>query len=460
MNIDVKTLFYIFSLGNLFIIFFFAAYVYFYKVKNNILNIFIIAKVLFAILWVLYALRHEISDFYSIILANIFLIFAIYLDLYCVTYVNETFNKKKFLNTLAIPIIFSIIFILISNSNQTIRIIVISFFVAFFYIVGGLTILLKANKTKIQIAVSYLCFIICSLFVYRMFWAYFEETALVVYPNSGVQLLTYLFLVLGSFIFPMILLIILKEKQEHDIIISNNSLKLLNKNKSNFFSIIAHDLKGPLGTYTKLIELLLNKHKEMPINQREEFLMKLHNSSTQMFNLLENLLKWSKVESGTTKVHPNDTVLKDIINPVALLMKNSLDLKNLDLVIAIPEEETVYCDYNMIMTVIRNLLSNAIKFTPNNGKITILSKKVNDNYLEIRIEDTGVGIPSKDLNSIFDLNSDLNTNGTNNETGTGLGLKLAKEYIKKNNGTIGIESVVNVGTTVWIHLPTKKTLQT
>ncbi|WP_372744578.1 sensor histidine kinase [Lutibacter sp.] len=293
-----------------------------------------------------------------------------------------------------------------------------------------------------------------------MFWAYFEETALVVYPNSGVQLLTYLFLVLGSFIFPMILLIILKEKQEHDIIISNNSLKLLNKNKSNFFSIIAHDLKGPLGTYTKLIELLLNKHKEMPINQREEFLMKLHNSSTQMFNLLENLLKWSKVESGTTKVHPNDTVLKDIINPVALLMKNSLDLKNLDLVIAIPEEETVYCDYNMIMTVIRNLLSNAIKFTPNNGKITILSKKVNDNYLEIRIEDTGVGIPSKDLNSIFDLNSDLNTNGTNNETGTGLGLKLAKEYIKKNNGTIGIESVVNVGTTVWIHLPTKKTLQT
>lgn len=203
-----------------------------------------------------------------------------------------------------------------------------------------------------------------------------------------------------------------------------------------------------------MIELLINRHKEMSASKMEEFLIKLHNSSKQTFHLLENLLQWSRAESGTIKVHPEYVQLKNIFNPVILLMKNSISIKNLSLEVLIQEEATVYCDYNMIMTVVRNLISNAIKFTPNNGKIIITSNSITENYIEISFEDSGIGISKENLKTIFDLNFNSNTKGTNNETGTGLGLKLAKEYIKKNNGFIGVESKLNIGTKVWIRIPT------
>ena len=453
MNIDVKTLFYIFSLGNYFIIFFLSVYVIFYKVKNPILYIFIISKILYAFLWILFALWYNIPWFYTIILSNVFLIFAITFDLYCIVTANKTFNSKHFKRFLIVPILFSILFILFSKSIESNRIILMSFIIAFLYISGGLLLLLKKNKTKIQKLVSFLCFLIAASFFYRSFWAYFKEEAIVLHFNSHVQIISYLFLVLGSFSFPMILLLILKEVEEEKIIINNKKLKLLNKNKTKFFSIIAHDLKGPLGTYTKMIELLLSRHNTMDPQKREDFIKKLSDSSTQTLNLLENLLQWSQSESGTLTVHPKLINLKEIINTVVLLTSQSVAIKNLNLTIGIHENETIYGDYNMILTVFRNLISNAIKFTPEKGKISISSFNINANYVEICIEDSGVGISKKHLNTIFDLESEIHTKGTNNESGTGLGLKLAQEFLHKNNGTIKLKSTEHVGTKVCVTLP-------
>ena len=155
----------------------------------------------------------------------------------------------------------------------------------------------------------------------------------------------------------------------------------------------------------------------------------MSDSSTQTLNLLENLLQWSQSESGTLTVHPKLINLKEIINTVVLLTSQNVAIKNLNLTIGIHENETIYGDYNMILTVFRNLISNAIKFTPEKGKISISSFNINANYVEICIEDSGVGISKKHLNTIFDLESEIHTKGTNNESGTGLGLKLAQEFL-------------------------------
>ncbi|SFS32517.1 Signal transduction histidine kinase [Lutibacter maritimus] len=454
MNIDVHTLFYIFSLGKYLIIFFLSVYVIFYNVKNPILYIFIISKILYAFLWILLALRDNIPWFYGVVLPNTFLIFAIFLDLYSIINANKKFAINHFKRSITIPVVLSIVFLFAGNLHEGTRIVVMSIIIAFLYIAGSLLLIFKKDKTKIQELVSFLCFLIGLTFVFRSFWAYFQESSVILNINNNVQIISYLLLIIGSFSFPMILLLILKEVEEKEIKIKNETLIQSNKNKTNFFAIIAHDLKGPLGTYTQMIELLINRHKEMPASKIEEFLVKLHNSSKQTFHLLENLLQWSRAESGTIKVHPEYVQLKNIFNPVILLMKNSISIKNLSLEVHIQEEATVYCDYNMIMTVVRNLISNAIKFTPNNGKIIITSNINTENYIEISFEDSGVGISKENLKTIFDLNFNSNTKGTNNESGTGLGLKLAKEYIEKNNGFIGIESEVNVGTKVWIQIPT------
>lgn len=454
MNIDVKTLFYIFCLGNYFIIFFLSVYVIFYKVKNPILYIFIISKILYGIMWILFALRLEIPWFYTVIIPNIFLIFAIFLDLYCIIYANEKFKNKHFKNHLVIPILFSLIFIIFSGKQEYIRIIIMSFFIAFLYAAGGILLLIKSKKTKIQSLVYFLCFIIAFTFFYRGIWAFFKDTDVVLYTSMSLQIISYLLLVIGSFSFPMILLLILKEVDEEEIQIDNKTLKQLNENKSKFLSIIAHDLKGPLGTYNHLIEVLLNRHNEMLPVKREEFINKLQDSSKQTFSLLENLLQWSRAEYGTLIVHPQHLNLNDITNSVISLMKHSIELKHLNLTVNIHEEITIYCDYNMIMTVIRNLISNAIKFTPNNGNISITSIITNSNFVELCIQDSGVGISKENLKAIFDVHSEIRTKGTNDEDGTGLGLKLVHEFIKKNNGKIEIESKETIGTKVCVYLPT------
>jgi signal transduction histidine kinase len=449
MDIDLKTLFYLFSIGTYCIIFFLSVYVLYYKVKNPILYIFIASKFLYAIVWIVFALSFENPQFYYQITANILLVFAIYFDLYAIVFANKTFNYLLFKYYSIVPFICSIVLVATIAFSTCIQIVIMSFIIALLYVLGGLFLLLKYHHTKMQYLASFLCFALGFAFIFKTFWALLQDQALVVAQVGNMQLISHLFLLVASFTFPLILLLILNEKQEQQ-------LKTINKNKTAFLSIIAHDLKGPLGTYNKLIELLLANHNTMEAKKRETFLITIYNSSKEMFNLLENLLHWTRSELGTSIAKPEIHPLKNLIKPAVLLMKNSLEIKKLTLISNYNETQNVYCDYHMIMTVIRNLLANAIKFTPTNGTITIYSKVIANTFIEITIEDTGIGITEEKLSTIFDLNFEANINGTNNETGTGLGLKLAKEYIQKNNGKIGIRSKIGNGTSVWIQLPIKK----
>ena len=229
-------------------------------------------------------------------------------------------------------------------------------------------------------------------------------------------------------------------------------LQELNATKDKFFSIIAHDLKNPFNTLMGFSELLIQSFDGFPPEKVKEYIGIIHDTSKSSYALLENLLEWSRSQTGRIKVAPEIFDLKEIINDNFELLITQASKKNISLVSELPPSMPVFADENMINTVIRNLISNAIKYTPEGGKITISEEK-DDNSHTLKIKDSGVGISEENIPKLFRIDQNFSTNGTAQETGTGLGLILCNEFVRKNNGKIWVESEVDKGSTFSIQLP-------
>lgn len=250
----------------------------------------------------------------------------------------------------------------------------------------------------------------------------------------------------------------LELKYSKDLVNSQNELlqkqveelKELNATKDKFFSIIAHDLKNPFNALIGFSEMLLSYHDIKDAEQRE-IIELIHGTSKQTFSLLENLLIWARSQSGKLTYKPEILSLNELLIQNYQLLNKTAQQKNITLSIPNVAIE-VYADINMINTVIRNLISNAIKFTPYNGNINITTK-INEKYVYIAVNDTGVGIPAEDLNKLFRMDINYSKPGTNSEQGTGLGLLLCKDFVEKNGGTITVESEENKGSTFTFSLP-------
>ncbi len=236
---------------------------------------------------------------------------------------------------------------------------------------------------------------------------------------------------------------------------SEAHLQKLNYTKDKFFSIIAHDLRGPLGTLSGLTEILDEDAEEMDKKSIVALSKDIHKISTNTTNLLNNLLTWASVQIGKVETSKENFDIKQIIEGNYELLKENLSQKNIAFINKISESIFVYADKNMISSVIRNLIHNAIKFTHKNGTITASYEQKNG-HVAISISDTGVGIPEENLNNLFEIGSKISTYGTENEMGTGLGLILSKEFIEKNNGIIEVQSIRGKGTTFTIKLPYSK----
>ncbi len=264
-------------------------------------------------------------------------------------------------------------------------------------------------------------------------------------------------LIIGSVGYLMILIELDEKKiKEKNKIIELNNIKLqeLNIKKDKFFSIIAHDLRGPIGALSQLGQVLLENHDEIPLKERETIISSITDSSKNTFNLLENLLQWSRSESGRLTSKPICININEIIDNNVNILKESITKKGISIKKELFEYSKAFADYNMISTVIRNILSNAIKFVHENGNIIITSEMYEkENKVKISISDDGVGMEQHILNKLFAIDSDYSTKGTNNESGTGLGLKLCKEFVSNNNGEIIVLSKVNEGSTFTIILP-------
>jgi len=236
------------------------------------------------------------------------------------------------------------------------------------------------------------------------------------------------------------------------LIESEKNLRELNATKDKLFSIIAHDLKNPFNALMGFSDLLDKNYNFLTEEERKEYIGVVSDSTQNLYKLLDNLLQWTRTQTGAITYISENFKLYPLIKQEVDILSPNADKKKININLRVDEDQNVFADKNSIATVVRNLVSNAIKFTSNGGWIEIDAKQ-NGKFVEISVSDSGIGIKGDDIDKIFMLDGSFTTKGTANESGTGLGLLLCKEFVEKNNGKIWVESKKGKGSTFSFTLP-------
>ncbi|MCX7908027.1 MAG: ATP-binding protein [Ignavibacteria bacterium] len=243
-----------------------------------------------------------------------------------------------------------------------------------------------------------------------------------------------------------------RKKVEEELRKSEQKLRELNATKDKFFSIIAHDLKNPIGAFKNVLELLYKNFDDFSKDELLQFIEPLRESSIQLFSLLENLLLWSRSQTGSINIQPSEFNLSELIKQNISLLSLQADNKKIKLEAEVPQRLTVFADLNTITTVLRNLISNAIKFTNPGGEVKVIAK-IKENFAEICVQDNGVGMNQDTLSKLFRIDVHHTALGTAKEKGTGLGLIICKEFVEVNGGKIWVESQENKGSKFYFTIP-------
>lgn len=231
-------------------------------------------------------------------------------------------------------------------------------------------------------------------------------------------------------------------------------LETANTAKDKVFSVIAHDLKSPFSGLINMTQLLCDKRNAFSEEKQTKILQNLFQSSKSTLLLLENLLAWSHAQMGDMEIE------RKLVNAKSLPIEcfaphlNNAQNKNIKIEHCIPEDMQIFVDEPSIRIVLSNLINNAIKFTGQNGTV-ILSGEVKEQKTVLTVTDTGVGISKSAVKRLFDNNDHITTLGTNNEKGTGIGLKLCYELVLKNDGEISVESIEGEGSTFCVSFQRK-----
>jgi PAS domain S-box-containing protein len=233
---------------------------------------------------------------------------------------------------------------------------------------------------------------------------------------------------------------------------SERELIELNATKDKFFNIVAHDLKNPFTSLIGSSELLYQNIDSIDTDNIKKLASILNDSAKSGYSILQNLLDWSRSQTGLLKIAPRNINLRELIYENILNMQLLATNKQISILNEITSDILIVSDKNMINTVLRNLLSNAIKFTPRLGKVIVSVNKGND-FVNIFIKDNGIGISPENIGNLFNIDTKNSSPGTENEQGTGLGLKLSREFAEKLGGRIRVESIAGEGSEFSLTLP-------
>jgi PAS domain S-box-containing protein len=250
-----------------------------------------------------------------------------------------------------------------------------------------------------------------------------------------------------TYVSEQIALAIKKLSDEQKLKEYSNELKELVATKDKLFSIISHDLKSPIQGLMGLSELLAEDIEILTPEEIKEDLIEIKNSAISLYKLIENLLDWSRFQTGRMQLKPITLNAFILVDKVVKNLINSAKLKSITINNNINPNNFIIGDENLISSLFHNLISNAIKFTNFNGEININSFDENNKVI-FEVVDNGIGIAPENLEKIFRFDCSITTAGTNNERGTGLGLVLCKEIINAHKGTIKISSEVGKGTRI------------
>lgn len=235
---------------------------------------------------------------------------------------------------------------------------------------------------------------------------------------------------------------------------SEKRLRELNAAKDKLFSIIAHDLKSPYNAQLGLLELLLDEDARFEKNDRQRFIAMIYDSAKKSFALLDNLLLWSRIQTGNIQANPKTFWSNEFIDENLRNWQNAAFSKEIELRSDFlqPDREVV-ADPDMLNTIMGNLIANAIKFSYPGSKVNIGARFFNEHFVGFYVADSGTGIPSQHIEKLFRADENYTTRGTANEKGTGLGLIICNDLVAKNGGKIWLDSKEGIGTTCWFTLP-------
>lgn len=247
-----------------------------------------------------------------------------------------------------------------------------------------------------------------------------------------------------------------RKTAEKETIQRNEQLVRSNAEKDKFFSIIAHDLRSPFHGLLGLTDMVAADSDDFSRDDFIGYCKSIHDTSFSLFKLIENLLAWSQMQSGSMSFKPADIDLARLVSDSILTLKDRSISKEIEIINRITFPVKIFADENMVKSVMRNLLSNAIKFTNRKGRVIISSKLTGKNMIEVSVNDNGIGLSEKNLKKLFKVEEKVSSKGTEGEPSTGLGLLLCREFIEKNGGEIWVESETGKGSTFSFTLPLAK----
>ena len=241
--------------------------------------------------------------------------------------------------------------------------------------------------------------------------------------------------------------------KERELADKNSELELLNKNKNNLLSVISHDLIGPIGVTQQTVKYLMEE--ELPEEDKKFLIQIVDSSLDNIYNVLNNLLLWARNEQGVMKSTPENLNVHSIVCDTISFLQKEAQVKSICISNAVIPSIKSYSDKLLLETTLRNLVSNAIKYTNENGSIWITSTIV-ENMCVISVKDNGIGISEENKKRIFVDYKGITRLGTKNEKGSGLGLKICKEFVQKNGGEIWVKSEIGIGTEFLFSIPKEK----
>jgi signal transduction histidine kinase len=274
----------------------------------------------------------------------------------------------------------------------------------------------------------------------------FFNADLLIVMISGITISLLLFMLTSS--------LIRSNLHSRQIRVLNIKLEKLNADKDRFISILGHDLKNPFTCIFGYTEILINEFETMDKGSIRKYLGHVNTSAKNTYKLLEDILEWVRTQSYNYSFNPRHNTFGEICKDINAIIEPAANAKNISINYS-SQEVRVYADKDMLKTILRNLCSNAVKFTGRGGEINIGAEEDNSR-VNISVSDNGVGIRPEDLKKLFDISRQLTSKGTENESGSGLGLLLCKELVDQHGGQIRAESVVGRGSRFIVSLPFKR----
>lgn len=455
MTLDYPSILFFLALNNLFIIALFI-YQYFYHHKRWYLLLVALGIAFQVIAILLFNFRDHFPPLFSSRISSFLMISSFALTSFGLLSFDGKI-RKKLLWVFITAVFLSFSCVLIVEENNTILNVIRIASSSFFFGVGSYYLFTDKNKYKSALLISGVLLIYSVFQLIRAFYIYQLDQSYIYTTNSTFGnwfLIISLFVISGSCIGFIMLLKEIDQKTilEKNIIIQQGKLKLeeLHLTQNKLFSIIAHDLRNPFNNIVGLSELL--KESDMDEVESVEFIDLINSTAKNTLNLLDNLLNWAKSQTGELSFIPEKIILSKVITEILRLKGSLAKAKNISLNYAPTDDIVLYTDRNILGTVLRNLISNAIKFTNQGGCINILATRSED-VVEISICDNGVGMSEETIRKIFDPSTTMTSLGTDNEGGSGLGLVLCREFVKRFDGYLWVESIEGQGSNFKFILP-------